>query len=112
MSAATLPGDLPDIAPTADRLFANQVEIGNAIKPFYGDAAGNRLTQLLTDHIAIAADARASVASASASSGASRQPNGVGRTGAGTDRGWAGKVISVPDNGDGQGGANPRAAPP
>jgi hypothetical protein len=48
--------DLPDAGPTAERLLQNQVEIGNAIKPYYGDAAGEQLTSLLTDHILIAAD--------------------------------------------------------
>ena len=56
VSAATESGNLPDLAPTVDRLLANQVDLGNAIKPFYGDAAGNHLTALLREHILTAAD--------------------------------------------------------
>jgi hypothetical protein len=55
VSAATEAGNLPDLGPTVDRLLANQTDIGNAIKPFYGDAAGDRLTALLRDHILTAA---------------------------------------------------------
>jgi len=40
----------------AERLLKNQEDLGNAIKPIYGDAAGNKLTALLKDHILIAVD--------------------------------------------------------
>lgn len=48
--------DLPDVHTAAGRLLSNQDHIGNAIKPFYGDAAGEALSELLRDHILIAAD--------------------------------------------------------
>jgi hypothetical protein len=56
VSAATESGNLADIGPTTDRLLANQTDLGNALKPFYGEAAGNQVTALLRDHILRAAD--------------------------------------------------------
>jgi hypothetical protein len=48
--------DLPDKAAATDRLLQNQVDIGNAIKPYYGDVAGDKLTTLLKEHITTAAE--------------------------------------------------------
>jgi hypothetical protein len=42
---------LPDLPATQARLLRNQEDIGNAIKPYYGRAAGNQLTALLKEHI-------------------------------------------------------------
>jgi hypothetical protein len=48
--------DLPDKAAATDRLLQNQVDIGNAIKPYYGEAAEDQLTGLLKEHITTAAE--------------------------------------------------------
>ena len=48
--------DHADAQAAADRLLANQEHIGQAIVPYYGQDAGNKLTALLKDHILIAVD--------------------------------------------------------
>jgi hypothetical protein len=48
--------DLPDKAAATERLLQNQVDIGNAIKPYYGAEAGDKLTTLLKEHITTAAE--------------------------------------------------------
>jgi hypothetical protein len=48
--------DLPGTNEAVERLLKNQDDIGNAIKPIYGDAAGAKLTDLLREHIVLAAD--------------------------------------------------------
>ena len=48
--------DLPDAQTVAGRLLRNQEDIGNAIVPYYGKDAGNKLTDLLKQHIMIATE--------------------------------------------------------
>ena len=45
---------LEDSGPVLERLLKNQDDIGNSIKPFYGEEAGNKLAALLREHIELA----------------------------------------------------------
>jgi hypothetical protein len=56
LAVISLTTDAPDTQASVGRLLANQTHIGNAVKPFYGAAAGKQLTALLRQHILIAAD--------------------------------------------------------
>ena len=51
LAIVSFAGGNPDLAKTEARLLQNQVDIGNALKPYYGQAAGNQLTRLLHEHI-------------------------------------------------------------
>jgi hypothetical protein len=42
---------LSDLKFAIERLMQNQVDIGNAVKPFYSDAGGDKLISLLKQHI-------------------------------------------------------------
>jgi hypothetical protein len=55
LAIISLESGTPDTNATVARLLRNQVDIGNAIKPYYGKAAGNELTKELRAHILIAA---------------------------------------------------------
>jgi hypothetical protein len=54
LAIVSFAGNLPDLSATEARLLRNQHDIGAAIVPFYGRAAGHRLTALLRQHILIA----------------------------------------------------------
>ena len=56
LAIISLTTDAPDTEATVGRLLQNQTDIGDAIKPLYGEAAGEELTRLLRGHILIAAD--------------------------------------------------------
>jgi len=73
MAVISLTGDLPDTKATVARLLRNQSDIGAAIKPYYGRAAGQKLTSLLRQHILIAADLIAAAKSGDKSAIAQQQ---------------------------------------
>jgi hypothetical protein len=52
---AAVGGD-PSSSVALSRLMKNQEDIGNAIRPFYGDAAALQLTTLLKQHISVAGE--------------------------------------------------------
>jgi hypothetical protein len=73
LAIISLTTDSPDTQATVGRLLQNQSDIGNAIKPFYGKAAGTKLTALLREHILIAADLIAAARSGDQEAVASQQ---------------------------------------
>ena len=80
MVIVSVADDMPDLPVAVDRLLGNQDDIGDAIKPFYGDAAGEELSRLLREHITGAADllaaAKAGDADAVAEASAAWYANG------------------------------------
>lgn len=48
--------DAPGLNQSVERLLKNQEDIGNAIKPYYGNEAGDALIVLLKEHITTAAE--------------------------------------------------------
>jgi hypothetical protein len=56
LAIISLTTESSDTDATVGRLLRNQTDIGNAVKPFYGKAAGNKLTAELRRHILIAAE--------------------------------------------------------
>jgi hypothetical protein len=56
LAVISLVGGTPDTEATVARLLRNQRDIGNALAPYYGRAAGAALTAELRRHILIAAD--------------------------------------------------------
>jgi hypothetical protein len=56
LAIISLTTNSPDTEATVGRLLQNQADIGNAVKPYYGRAAGDELTRQLRAHILIAAD--------------------------------------------------------
>jgi hypothetical protein len=51
LAIVSFAGGLPDLQATENRLLANQTDIANAIKPYYGAAASSKLRGLLRAHI-------------------------------------------------------------
>ncbi|EMR04905.1 hypothetical protein C772_03178 [Bhargavaea cecembensis DSE10] len=56
MTIISLVFDLPDTEFTVSRLLRNAEDMGNAIKPYYGEQAGEQFASLIREHLTIAAD--------------------------------------------------------
>jgi len=47
---------LPDLQFVQERLLRNATDLGNCLRPFYGDQLANRYTELIKEHLVLAAE--------------------------------------------------------
>lgn len=56
MTITSIVFNLPDLPSVQERLLQNATDMGNSIRPFYGDQIADRYAELLTEHLVIAAE--------------------------------------------------------
>ncbi|PKR77344.1 hypothetical protein CEY16_11465 [Halalkalibacillus sediminis] len=56
MTIISLTFDLPDVDEVITRLLQNAEDMGDALRPLYGDQIGDRFAELIKEHLLIAAD--------------------------------------------------------
>jgi hypothetical protein len=56
MFITSLINDSPDLDAVWTRLLRNTTDMGNALRPFYGDQLGDQTSALIKDHLVIAGD--------------------------------------------------------
>lgn len=56
MTINSIAYSLPDEKLVTDRLLRNATDMGNILKPFYGNAIGEQYSSLIKDHLVIAAE--------------------------------------------------------
>lgn len=56
MTIISIVFDLPDLPFVQERLLRNATDLGNCLRPFYGDQIANRYAELIKDHLTIAAE--------------------------------------------------------
>ncbi|SER98277.1 hypothetical protein [Psychrobacillus sp. OK032] len=55
MTITSIVFNLPDLPTVQERLLQNATDLGNCIRPFYGDQLANRYTELIKEHLVLAA---------------------------------------------------------
>nr|WP_240793368.1 acetylglutamate kinase [Psychrobacillus vulpis] len=56
MTITSIVFNLPDLQVVQERLLRNATDMGNSIRPFYGDQTADRYTELLMEHLVLAAE--------------------------------------------------------
>lgn len=56
MTITSIIFNLPDLSFVQERLLRNATDLGNCLRPFYGDEKANRYAHLIHDHLVIAAE--------------------------------------------------------
>jgi hypothetical protein len=56
MTITSIVFGLPDLPFVQERLLRNAIDLGNSLRPFYGDEIADRYTELIKEHLVLAAE--------------------------------------------------------